>query len=389
MKKQKNIGTRIIHSPGGECPHTGAVNFPIFMTSTFRQEAPGRNKGYDYSRSGNPTRKALEDYIADLEDGFAGFAFASGMAAISSSLMLLSAGDHIVATEDLYGGSYRLITQVLTRFGIEFTFADTSDAAKVGKAVKPETRAIYIETPTNPLMKIADLGALAKLARRRGLLLIVDNTFMSPLLQNPHRLGADVVVHSATKYLGGHSDVVIGLATVRNQALAKRLKYIQNAVGAVPSPVDCWLLMRGMKTLGVRMEAQQRSAAKIAEWLAGRTEVERVLYPGLKSHRGHEVHLRQATGGGAMISFYVRDAKVAEKILSSARLWTLAVSLGAVESIITYPAGMTHLTFPKKELKRIGINERLIRLSVGLEDADDLISDIERCFKSGNREFTP
>ena len=255
-KTTRGTGTRLIHPPGGECEHTGAVNVPIYQVATFRQESPGKPKIFDYSRTGNPTRAALEAYIAELEGARAGFAFSSGMGAISSCLMLMSAGDHFVATEDLYGGAYRAITDVFSRLGVSHTFVDSSDAARVAAAIRPETKAIYIESPTNPLMKIADIRRIAGIARKRGLLLIVDNTFMSPLLQNPHALGADIVIHSATKYLGGHSDLIMGLATANDAALARRIGFIQNAVGAVPSPADCWLLMRGMKTLKARMLAQ-------------------------------------------------------------------------------------------------------------------------------------
>jgi len=380
-KIEQGTGTKLIHPPCGECERTGAVNVPIYQVSTFRQELPGKAKLYDYSRTGNPTRAALESYIADLEGAKAGFAFSSGMGAISSCLMLLSAGDHIVATEDMYGGTYRAITDVFSRFGIMHTFVDTTDSKAVAAAVTPATRAIYIESPTNPLMKIADIAKIAAIAKKRGLLLMVDNTFMSPLLQNPHALGADIVIHSATKYLGGHSDLIMGLATAVDAAVAKQIGFIQNAVGAIPSPLDCWLMMRGMKTLKARMDAQQQGAAAIAAWLNKQPQVEKVLFPGLKSHPGHAVHKRQASGAGAMISFYTRDAKTAKRILNSVKIWTLAVSLGAVESLIAYPIMMTHNEFPNEELKRIGINDRLIRLSVGLEDAGDLIADLAQAMR--------
>jgi len=376
--KKKNIGTgtKLIHHTCGECDKTGAVNVPIYQVSTFRQEAPGRNKGYDYSRSGNPTRAALEKYIAELEGAAAGFAFSSGMAAITAALMLIDAGDHIVATEDLYGGSYRALTQVLTRFGISQTFVDTSDAGAVEAAITPATKMIFFESPTNPLMKIADISKIVKVAEKRRIITVIDNTFATPLLQNPHALGVDVVVHSATKYLGGHSDLIIGLATARNAPLARRIGQLQNALGAVPSPLDCWLLIRGMKTLKARMAAQQGSARRIAAWLDAHPRVDKVMYPGLKSHVGYAVHKKQASGPGAMISFYTHDEKTAKKVLSSVKIWTLAVSLGAVESIITYPVKMTHVAFPTEELERLGINGRLIRLSVGLEDTDDLVEDL-------------
>lgn len=376
--KKDGQGTRLIHPPCGECEHTGAVTPPIYMVSTFRQDAPGKCKYSDYSRTCNPTRSALEAYIADLEGGCAGFAFASGMAAICSALMIFSAGDHVVATEDLYGGAYRAFVDVFSRFGITHTYADTTDAAAVEAAIRPETKALYIESPTNPLLRIADIAALAELAHSRGLLLIIDNTFASPLLQTPHALGADIVVHSATKYLGGHSDLIMGLATARDPEIAKRIGFVQNAVGAIPSPMDCWLMMRGMRTLKPRMLAAQETAGKVARRLAEHPAVERVCYPGLETHPGYETHKKQASGPGAMVSFFTKEAATARRIMDRVRVWTLAVSLGSVESLISYPAVMTHMEYSQAELDRLGINDRLIRLSCGIEDAEDLIADLEQ-----------
>jgi len=375
------IATKLVHHPGGTCPHTGALSPPIYQVSTFKRASVDQRDGYDYSRSGNPTRDVLERYIATLEGGKYGFAFSSGMAAISTCLMLLKNSDHVVATEGLYGGTYRILTRLFPQFGIESSFVDTSDIAAVEKALQNNTRALLIETPSNPMITISDLTELARISREKGILLTVDNTFMSPYLQRPLELGADIVIHSATKYLGGHSDLIAGLVVVNDDKVAKEIKFRQNAVGAVPSPFDCWLLMRGMKTLKARMDLQQESAKQIAEWLGDREEVERVLYPGLESHPGHHIHWKQASGSGAMISVVARDAEIAKRVVHGVNLWSLAVSLGSVESIITLPARMTHVSYPHELRDRLGINDRLIRLSVGLEDADDLIEDLAQSMR--------
>lgn len=379
------IATKLIHHPGCCCERTGAVNFPIYQVSTFKQDAVGVNKGYDYSRSRNPTRDVLEDYIASLESGQFGLAFSSGMAAISACLMLLRAGDHLVATQGLYGGTYRVLTRVFQDFDVSCSFVDTTKLEAVAAACRDNTKAILIETPANPLMQISDIGAIATLAHEKGALVMADNTFMSPWLQRPLELGADIVIHSATKFLGGHSDVIAGLVVTKDESLARRIGQIQNAVGAVPSPFDCWLLMRGMKTLGVRFSAAQNSAQKLAEWLTGRPEVDSVLYPGLDTFPGCELHRRQADGPGAMLSFIVREDVSAETLVNSVSVWTLGVSLGAVESIITLPSKMTHLSYPREELKRLGIGDNLVRLSVGIEDADDLIEDLENALEKATR----
>jgi cystathionine beta-lyase/cystathionine gamma-synthase len=373
-----NRATRLIHHPGAVCQHTGAVSPPIHQVSTFVQDAVGTNRGYDYSRTGNPTRDVLERTIAVLEgaEETNGLAFASGMAAISACLTLLDTGDHVIATAGLYGGTYRLLTRLYERFGISTTFVDTGDTAAVEAAVTDRTRMIFVETPSNPTMRITDLAAVADLAHRRDALVVVDNTFMSPWLQRPLEAGADIVVHSATKFLGGHSDLIVGLAVCRDPALTKRLGRVQNAAGAVPGPMDCWLVIRGMKTLGVRMERGQATAARLAEWLGRREEVEAVLWPGAGDGPGADVHRRQAEGSGAVLSFRLRKGLCAEVLCNHTRVWTLAVSLGAVESIITLPARMTHLPYRTEVREALGIDDRLVRLSVGLEDPDDLIADL-------------
>ncbi|MGP3559719.1 bifunctional cystathionine gamma-lyase/homocysteine desulfhydrase [Geobacillus sp. BK01] len=368
--------TMLIHGGIPGDPHTGAVSVPIYQVSTYKQEEVGKHKGFEYSRTGNPTRAALEKLIADLEGGEAGFAFASGMAAITAVMMLFQSGDHIVLTDDVYGGTYRVMANVLNRFGLEATFVDTSDIANIEAHIRPNTKAIYVETPTNPLLKITDLQAAAAVARARGLLTIVDNTFSTPYFQTPLELGADIVIHSATKYLGGHSDVVAGLAVVRTAELAERLHFVQNSTGGVLGPQDSWLLMRGMKTLGVRMEEHEQNARAIAAFLSEHPAVTRVYYPGLPEHPNHELAKRQMRGFGGMISFDVGSLERAETVLSRVRYFTLAESLGAVESLISLPGKMTHASIPKERREQLGITDGLIRLSVGLEDVNDLLDDL-------------
>jgi len=375
------LGTRLVHQPGSVCPHTGSVTTPLYLVSTFRQDGVDKNKGYEYSRIANPTRTVLENTLADLEGGSKGLAFSSGMAAITASLMLLKNGDHLVATEDLYGGTYRIITQVLPQMGIDCSFVDTSDVAQVEKAITPKTRAIFIESPTNPLLKVADIRRIAALGKERGLLTMIDNTFMSPYWQRPLELGFDLVVHSATKSLGGHSDLILGLVVVKDDSLAGRLEFLQKSMGAVPSPFDCWLLLRGIKSLRARLKMAGEGAEKLARWLSGRPEVSRVYYPGLEDHPGHEIHESQAGSGGTMISVELDSTERAVNLLNRVKLWTLAVSLGAVESIITYPARMTHDTYPKELLDRLGISERLVRFSVGIEEVEDLIAALEQAWR--------
>ncbi|PKH11026.1 bifunctional cystathionine gamma-lyase/homocysteine desulfhydrase [Planomicrobium sp. MB-3u-38] len=368
--------TRLIHGGIFGDEATGAVSTPIYQVSTYKQEAVGKFKGYEYSRTGNPTRHALEELIADVEYGHAGFAFGSGMAAISSVMMLFSAGDHVILTDDVYGGTYRVMNKVLNRFGLEFTFVDTGNMEEVEAAVKENTKAIFIETPTNPLLKVTDIEAVAKFAETKNLLTIVDNTFMTPYLQSPIKLGADIVLHSATKYIGGHSDVVAGLVVVNSEELASELHFVQNSVGAILGPQDSWLLMRGLKTLGIRMEETGSNAQKIAEFLKGHDAVGKVIYPGLSDHPGHELMKKQATGFGGMISFDVGSKEKAGELLAKLKYFTLAESLGAVESLISVPAQMTHASIPVERRGELGIVEGLVRISVGIEDVEDLIEDL-------------
>ncbi|QNK89531.1 bifunctional cystathionine gamma-lyase/homocysteine desulfhydrase [Sporosarcina sp. resist] len=370
--------TKLIHGGIVGDATTGAVSTPIYQVSTYKQQSVGQFNGYEYSRTGNPTRHALEVLISDLEGGKAGFAFGSGMAAISSVMMLFSKGDHIVLTDDVYGGTYRVITKVLNRFGISATFVDSSDITKVDEAIKENTKAIFVESPTNPLLKITDIEAVTKLAKEKGLLTIVDNTFMTPYFQQPIAQGADIVLHSATKYIGGHSDVVAGLVVVATEKLAEDLHFIQNSVGAILGPQDSWLLIRGIKTLGLRMEEHNVNAQKIAEFLDGHAAVGKVYYPGLKTHPGRELMTRQATGFGGMISFDVGSEKKADELLAKLRYFTLAESLGAVESLISIPARMTHASIPRERRLQLGITDGLVRISVGIEDVEDLLEDLAK-----------
>jgi len=372
------FATQLIHNGHAVDPATGALGVPICQTSTFRQESLDRFGAYDYSRSGNPTRQALEDAVALLENGSAGFAFASGMAAISSTLLLFSPGDHLVVGEDVYGGTYRVLTTIFARFGITCSFVDATDAGAIAAAVRPETRALFLETPSNPLMKITDLRAAATLARDRDLLTIVDNTFMTPYLQRPLDLGCDIVLHSGTKFLNGHSDVICGFAVTRDEQLGRQLKTVQNSFGAVLGPQDSWLVLRGLKTLKVRMEESQQGARIIAGWLTRHPAVSRVYYPGLAEHPGYGIHAAQSSGPGAVLSFTLDSFDTTRRLLEGAQLSAFAVSLGGVESIISYPAMMSHAAVPAGERARKGIADTLVRLSVGLEDPFDLIADLER-----------
>lgn len=368
--------TKLIHAGIVGDETTGAVSTPIYQVSTYKQEAVGKFKGYEYSRTGNPTRHALEVLISELEGGVAGFAFASGMAATSSVMMLFGKGDHVILTDDVYGGTFRVISKVLNRFGIEATFVDTGDISNVEAAIKENTKAIFLETPTNPLLKVTDIEGIAKLGKEKGLLTIVDNTFMTPYFQQPIALGADIVVHSATKYLGGHSDVVAGLVVVNSDQLATDLHFVQNSVGAVLGPQDSWLLMRGIKTLGIRMEEHNVNAQRIAEFLNNHEAVSNVFYPGIEAHPGHELMKKQTTGFGGMISFDVGSAEKADELLAKLRFFTLAESLGAVESLISVPARMTHASIPSERRAELGITDGLVRISVGIEDVEDLLDDL-------------
>lgn len=368
--------TQMIHGGISRDEHTGAVSIPVHHASTFKQDGVG-NFVYEYARTGNPTRHALEELIKDLEGGYRGFAFGSGMAAISSVMHLFSTGDHVIFTDDVYGGSYRLVTKVLTKYNVDVTFVDTSDLAAVEAAIKENTKAIYVETPTNPLLKITDLAGISKLAKSKNLLMIVDNTFSTPYWQNPIELGADIVLHSATKYLGGHSDVVAGLVVVNSEQLAADMHFIQNSIGAVLGPQDSWLLIRGIRTLAIRMEEIEENAKRVAHFLADHPQVSKVYYPGFKDHKGHDIHSKQARGFGGMISFDAGTGEKAEEVLKKVRYFTLAESLGAVESLISLPAKMTHASIPRERRLELGITDGLVRISVGLEDAEDLIEDLQ------------
>ncbi len=366
------------------CSHrdpTGAISVPIYQTATFRHPGLGQSTGYDYSRTTNPTRTVLEETIARLECGERGLAFASGMAAITVVAMLFKPGDHLVVSDDLYGGTYRLFERILAPYGITATYVDSSDIRAVEQAMLPSTRALFIETPTNPMMKISDLQALASLARHKGALTIVDNTFMTPYLQRPLELGCDLVVHSATKYLGGHNDLLAGLVVARDRELGDRLAFLQNAMGAILGPQDSWLLLRGMKTLALRLDRHQQNAQRIAEWLQGHSQVDRVYYPGLPGHSGADLHRRQSSGAGGMVSFSVGDEALVEKVLGRVRVIAFAESLGGVESLITFPAAQTHADVPEEVRTRLGVTNRLLRLSVGIEAAEDLIADLERALR--------
>jgi len=375
MKK----GTRLIHNGHTVDEKTSAICTPIFHVSTYRQYSVETFGKYDYGRGDNPTREALEDTIAGLEGGTRCLAFASGMAAISSTLLLFSPGDHLVVCEDVYGGTYRALTTMFRRLGIRSAFVDASDLDAMERAIEPSTRGLYLETPSNPLLKITDLRKAAEIAKKHNLISIVDNTFMTPYLQRPIELGCDIVLHSGTKFLNGHSDVISGFAVVKDKSLGDEIRFIQNGFGAVLGPQDAFLVLRGMKTLKVRMEESQKSAMKIAERLKSRDDVANVYYPGLKSHPGHATNAAQSDGPGAVLSFELESAEKAKKLLEGVKLSSFAVSLGGVESIISYPVKMSHASIPEAERLKLGITDRLVRLSVGLEDPDDLIEDIESC----------
>ncbi|WP_121615620.1 bifunctional cystathionine gamma-lyase/homocysteine desulfhydrase [Virgibacillus halodenitrificans] len=369
--------TQYIHAGVTGDQETGAVSVPIYQVSTYQQESAGNHSGYEYSRTGNPTRHALETTIAELENGKAGFAFGSGMAAITSVMMLFKSEDHILLTDDVYGGSYRLMSKVLNRFRLDHTFVNTSDPKQVEASIQKNTKALYIETPTNPLLKITDIKRMAEIAAKHDLLLIVDNTFATPYWQQPLNLGADIVLHSATKYIGGHSDIVAGLVVVKSNELAKDIHFIQNSVGAILGPQDSWLLLRGIKTLALRMEAIETNSHKIAHFLQQHEKVSDVFYPGLKNHPGYEISKQQAQGFGGTISFDVGSADRADQVLARVNYFTLAESLGAVESLISIPARMTHASIPLERRRELGITDGLIRISVGIEDGEDLIEDLQ------------
>lgn len=385
VRRSLSLRTRAIHAGQKNDPSTGAVTFPIYQTATFAQSAPGVNAGFGYARTDHPTRRALEESLASLENARHGLAFASGMAAINGVLNLLEAGDHVVSTRDLYGGAWRLFTKLYAKFAIEFTFVDASNLDEVASVLRAPaggrrgTRLLWLETPSNPLLKIIDIATCSSLARAAGALTVVDNTFASPCLQQPLAHGADIVLHSTTKYISGHSDVLGGALLTDDEKLYTELKYFQNAVGAVPGPQDCFLILRGIKTLPIRMAAHCASARKIAEWLAVHPAVARVYYPGLASHPGHETARRQASDFGAVISFELRSTlDETIEFTKSLQLWTLAESLGSVKSLFCHPPTMTHASVEPEVRRSVGIADGLIRLSVGLEDPEDLIADLEQ-----------
>lgn len=376
--QEKKFATKLIHFGAEIDAHTGASSVPVYQASTFHHHDIFNPPDYDYSRSGNPTRQALEDYITLLEGGVRGFAFASGMAAISTTFLLLSAGDHVIVTEDVYGGTYRLLTTVLNRLGIESTFVDMTEFEAVKAALQSNTKAVFMETPSNPTLKITDIGEIAEWAKSLDLITMLDNTFMTPYHQRPIELGVDIVLHSATKFLGGHSDVLAGLAVAATESLGRRLKQLQNGLGSVLGAQESWLLIRGMKTLQARMEHSERSALKLAEWLDKRSDVVQVYYPGLPSHPRRDIHEKQSRGYGAVVSFDIGDGDRAKAVLNRVKLPLVAVSLGAVESILSYPAMMSHAAMPREVRLERGITDGLVRYSVGLEDIDDLIADLEQ-----------
>ncbi len=364
---------------------TGAISTPIHQTATFRHPAVGVSTGYDYSRTINPTRQVLEKVMAELEKGDRGFAFTSGMAAITAILMLFSSGDHLIVSNDLYGGTYRVLEKNFKQFGLTATYVDTSELDAIKKVIIPgKTKAIFIETPTNPLMKITDLPEIVSLAKSNGILTVVDNTFMTPYLQRPLELEVDIVIHSGTKYLGGHNDVLSGIVVARSPELSDKIGFIQNSTGAILGPQDSWLMLRGIKTLALRIEKQMENAGKIAAWLTRNPKVKKVYYPGLPEHPGFEIQSKQCQGFGAMLSFRVQNANMVTQIINNVKVITYAESLGGVETLITYPVKQTHGDIPPEIRERIGVTEDLIRLSVGIEDVNDLIQDLEQAIEGGN-----
>lgn len=377
-----NLNTLLIHGGIDGDETTGAVNVPVYQTSTYKQDGLGKDRGWEYSRTGNPTRAALEKLIADLEQGEYGLAFASGLAAINTVLSLFKSGDKLLVSDNIYGGTFRILDNVFKNFGITYEIVDTSDLDAVEAKIDDSVKAVYIETPANPLLTITDIKAVADAAHKHDKLVIVDNTFLTPYLQRPLTLGADIVIHSGTKYLGGHSDTVSGLVAVSRKDLADRLYYLQNAIGGVLAPWDSFLIIRGIKTLGVRMDRHVSNAEKIARWLVGSGYVNKVYYPGLETDPGYEIQKKQADGAGAMISFVLDEKYDYRKFFESLKLITLAESLGGVESLVCHPAGMTHAAIPKGIRESVGIVDELIRFSVGIEDADDLIADLKQAIEA-------
>jgi cystathionine gamma-lyase len=376
---KQGFGTRAIHAGQAPDPRTGAVMVPIYQTSTFAQESPGKHRGYEYSRSDNPTRTAYQECVAALEDAQHALVFASGLATTAGILLTLKAGDHVVCFDDVYGGTFRIFDKVFKNFGLEVTFVDLTDMKKAEAAFRPNTKMLWMESPTNPMLKLCDIQALASLAKSKGAISVVDNTFMSPYFQKPLNLGADIVVHSVTKYMNGHSDVVGGALATNSSDLYEKIKFMQNAAGGVPAPMDCFLVMRGLKTLHVRMERHAQNAMAIARMLEKHPQVERVIYPGLESHPQHSLAKAQMTGFGGMITFFVKGGLMeARTFLEKVKLFTLAESLGGVESLIEHPAIMTHASIPAATRKELGIHDNLVRVSCGIEDLPDLVADLNQ-----------
>lgn len=376
------FSTTAIHAGQDPDPATGAVSVPIYQTSTYAQEGIGKHKGFEYARTQNPTRSALEANLAALEGGRACFAFASGMAATNAVMTLLRAGDHVIVSDNTYGGTFRLFDKVLKKFGLEFSYVDAREPQNVEDGARPETRMAFIETPTNPVMSIVDIQAVAEITRRRGVRLVVDNTFMSPYFQRPLELGADIVVHSTTKYLNGHSDSIGGAVILNDEEDIQSIGFIQNAAGAIISPMDAWLVMRGTKTLAVRMRQHDENGRIVAQFLSEHPRVQRVYYPGLKSHPQHELARRQMSGFGGMISFETGSLENASRVLEGVKLCTLGESLGGVETLISHPATMTHASVPEVERNRLGITDGLVRISVGIEDVEDIVADLDQALKA-------
>lgn len=381
LKDKMKFATRAIHAGQNPDPTTGAIMTPVYLTSTYVQESPGVHKGWEYSRTHNPTRKVYENCMANLESGKHGFAFASGCAAATTIMHMLKQGDHVVAMDDMYGGTFRLFDKVLKHQGLDFTYTDLTDVKNLEKAIKTNTKLLWLETPTNPTLKLADIKKLSQMAKAKNIIVVVDNTFMSPYFQKPLELGADIVVHSATKYIGGHSDMVGGIAVTNSDQLAEKLAFLSNSMGAIQGPFDSFLALRSLKTLPIRMKAHAENAMKIAEFLEKHPLVEKVVYPGLKSHPQHELAQEQMTGFGGMITFFIKGGfDAAKTFLESVHVFALAESLGGVESLIEHPAIMTHASVPPEQRKILGIDDSLIRLSVGIEDCDDLLTDLKQAF---------
>ena len=385
MSSYQNIDSALIHGGISTDERTGAVNVPIYQTSTYQQDGLGKMRGYEYSRTGNPTREALEKLIAELEEGYAGFAFGSGMAAITAVLSLLNKGDRVLISSNVYGGTFRVLDKVFNHFGITYTIANTDDLAKYESQITPDTKAVIIESPANPLMTVTDIRGVAEISHKHGLLVIVDNTFMTPYLQKPLTLGADIVVHSATKYLGGHSDVVAGLAVVNTKELAEKIAFIQNSTGGVLGPFDSFLLIRGIKTLAVRMDRHVENAQKAAEFLVNHPAVKTVYYPGLPDTQGYEINKAQAKNGGVMISFELHENYDINVFFESLNLIMLAESLGGVESLVCHPATMTHASIPADIRKKVGITDGLIRLSTGIENIADILADLSQAIEAAKQ----